>query len=897
MSAMVLSTLALAIIASGEVNVERLDGTRVTRLNVRAADESGTLGAIASGPLGPAVIYDSEPTGYISGCSSHSCMVGFADEMRFSNIPLDGTELRSYTFSYAAGYGYLFGFCVPGKPGAGDCDCYCPTGGECDEGDPPYTINTAIYDGPPGLCGGGLPIAGTEAEIVTTASRPLGNRAIEVTVHLDSKVFVPDEVWGVVSLDIEDAWLAIGTAPTVGSTYQDGALWLDSDADGCWDEWDCWPDPYPWGCPGCTGWMHFEVKANAEVVFSLVPVPPPSGTTWADLYTYEIDDGEALLAVGGEPIWMEIRVSDFDPNQTGVLLKAWHVTVDASGYGTGLQGTLEPFSPACTSDEDCLPVGSVPTCVMSPECLDTGLSCSQCEFLGSPCTCLAGFIDSGRADYIFFGEMELNATDLETLNYRYAATLMAPPMPSRGGDSYLGSLVLWVPEDAKGTSTINFVQGPDTSLLDSDSHFIPLVGLMPAKVTVELGACCFGLGAGDKKQGCIDDVTVAECEYIGLCKGFCEDNVGFRCQSDVECTLQGATGPCIGGATLGQVCYPSGLPPDKGPECDTAAGEACVIQGGAGFSPNASCDDPSFNCIGCSLSDPPTTEVPAVATNRYLSLVPANVGRRSALRVTFNDLPAPYDAWNQVSMWVGPPVEYCENSGQDIPPPEGCGPAPGQVSETFFASTLHCDPFFMDWQGVCIGSSCTGGLREGETCAEDTDCASTIHVYHEGIIPSAGMPADPESFVPASYDVQAVGYACDVSLEDNYSASLTMANSKWGDTVGDCATQPCSPPNRRVNVTTDITALVNNFQNLSTAPSQARSDLVGSAADALVDQRTMIVDLTAALQAFTGLSYPPATFPPLGDRPCAEPAAVDGMTHRIPDAAVPDDWPRLIRGE
>ncbi len=891
-------------------NIERLDGTRVTRLSVRAAGDSGTLGTVASGPLGPAMIYDSEPTGYISGCWDHICAFGFADELRFANIPPGGSELRSYSFSYAAGYGFLFEYCIPGNPAGGDCDCYCPTGGECDEGDPPYTVDAAIYDGPPGLCGGGLPIPGTDVQFQTTASRPLGDKSIEVRVDLEPKVFVPPVVWAVVTLDIEDAWLPISAAPVFGTSTQDGALWIDSDSDGCMDEWDCWPDPYGWHCPGCTGWVHFDAEANATHTVSLIPVsadappeqyPPPDG--------WSISDNEIIMVDPGRPVWLEIRVSDWDPGQTGILVKAFQACVDPSGFTNTDEPPPEP--PECSSDDDCQSmVGWGSFCDMPPECADAGFTCGQCAAIGMPClctpadslflympdctitanciatlgsgafcngspwppgSCSPAFINSGRADHIFYGSSDLSAAGYCNENIGYGSTVMGLPVASPGHETYGGTLVLGVPSRTRGTFEIDLAPPPDTLLLNGDNERLPLLGLVPAKITVQTGACCFGLGVDDKKQGCIDDVTVAECEYIGLCKGYCEDNVGFRCQSDVGCELQGAAGPCIGGATLGQPCYPSGPPPANGTECDTAAGETCVIQGGAVLSPNASCGDPSLNCFGCSLSDPPTTEVPAVATNRYLSLVPANAGRRSALRVTFSDLPAPYDAWNQVSMWVGPPVEYCENSGQDIPPPEGCGPAPGQVSETFFASTLQCDPFFMDWQGVCISSSCTGGLREGETCAQDTDCASTIHVYHEGIVPSGGMPADPESFVPASYDVQAVDYACDVSLEDNYSASLTMTNSKWGDTVGDCATQPCSPPNRRVNVTTDITALVNNFQNLPTAPSQARSDLVGSAADALVDQKTMIVDLTAALQAFTGLGYPPATFPPLGDRPCGAP--------------------------
>ncbi len=468
---MVLCTLAMAASASGEVNVERLNDAGVTRLIVHAGDGAVTRGTVATAPLGSAVVYHAEPTDYISGCWPSRCGFGFADEMRLANFPHGGGELTSYTFSYAAGYAWHFGSCVP--PYGSPCDCYCPAGGGCDEGDPPYTVTAALYDGPPSPngsgCGNGLPIPGTEVQFQTTASRPLGDRRIEVTVDLAPKAFVPSVVWGVVTVDIEDAWMIVGTSPTVGSSPGSGARWIDSDSDGCWDEWECWEGPYGFGwCPGCD-WATFHAEANAQIVMRWQPVLPPASTKHSATATYRVRGNEALLQQGGEPVWLEIRVSDFDPKQTEVLLRAWQAGVDAAaGYASGLQGTLAPHFADCTGGDICA------------EQMGPG---SVCPF--PPTNCPAGHIDKGRADYIFFGQLQLNAVDVSTLNYRYASMLMGAPVVSPGTDSYLGTLVLYVPDDAKGTFEIGFLAPPDSALLDGYGQFIPLLGFVPGKITVE----------------------------------------------------------------------------------------------------------------------------------------------------------------------------------------------------------------------------------------------------------------------------------------------------------------------------------------------------------------------------------------------------------------------------
>ena len=177
-------------------------------------------------------------------------------------------------------------------------------------------------------------------------------------------------------------------------------------------------------------------------------------------------------------------------------------------------------------------------------------------------------------------------------------------------------------------------------------------------------------------------------------------------------------------------------------------------------------------------------------------------------------------------MWVGPPTEYCENSGQSTPPPEGCGPSPG-LALTFLASTLQCEPYFADW-----------------------DTVRALHLYHEGIVPSA------------AYEIQAIEIGLDILVEDNYTDPLELTTSKWGDVVKDCMQRPCGPPDGVVNMTTDVTAFVNKFKNLPVAVIQARVDSVSATGGAVPDCRTTILDMVYALEAFRGYAYPFSPGPP-----------------------------------
>jgi len=126
-------------------------------------------------------------------------------------------------------------------------------------------------------------------------------------------------------------------------------------------------------------------------------------------------------------------------------------------------------------------------------------------------------------------------------------------------------------------------------------------------------------------------------------------------------------------------------------------------------------------------------------------------------------------------------------------------------------------------------------------------------MFHEGVIPGA------------TYEIQSIEASHDISVEDNFSAPVEIRTSIWGDIVRNCTTYPCSPPDGSVDVTTDVTAVLDKFRNLWGAVMQTRADLVRFSAGYVPDQRTTIADVSFALNAFRGFAYPFSPGPP----PCS----------------------------
>jgi hypothetical protein len=180
------------------------------------------------------------------------------------------------------------------------------------------------------------------------------------------------------------------------------------------------------------------------------------------------------------------------------------------------------------------------------------------------------------------------------------------------------------------------------------------------------------------------------------------------------------------------------------------------------------------------------------------------------------------DYLEALTMWVGPPEEFCENSGQDVPPPGGCGPAwaPGGPPLTMWAANLQCQPYYTDW-GV----------------------ADAIHAYHEIIVPGG------------TYTIEAVDEACDEAVQEHYSDPLAVNTSPWGNICGtyDVGNERWTEPDTSVDVVFDVTACIDKFRNVLGAPIKARADIDSATPEQKIN---ITSDVTRIIDAFGGDPYP-----------------------------------------
>ena len=117
-----------------------------------------------------------------------------------------------------------------------------------------------------------------------------------------------------------------------------------------------------------------------------------------------------------------------------------------------------------------------------------------------------------------------------------------------------------------------------------------------------------------------------------------------------------------------------------------------------------------------------------------------HAGLETAIRVTFVDVPAPFDALTGREMWAGAPEEITEASGSRDPT---------AGFPNVWAATLECEPAYVDWSAL-----------------------GTVYLYHENIIPDG------------RYALEAIDVLCDPSVALNYSPAITLNMSGWGDVSG-----------------------------------------------------------------------------------------------------------------
>lgn len=219
------------------------------------------------------------------------------------------------------------------------------------------------------------------------------------------------------------------------------------------------------------------------------------------------------------------------------------------------------------------------------------------------------------------------------------------------------------------------------------------------------------------------------------------------------------------------------------------------------------------SCFECEPAPQPIVFADMVAANRFFSFAPASFGQLAALRVTLADMPPPFEAFEGTQLWVGEPFPVSEIPGKD-----------DSTSPTFLAAPLVCAPVVRDWGSV-----------------------GPLSVFGAAVVPGG------------QYAVQAVSRSCLNSNQPLFSSATVVPTSRWGDVVGNCAQTPCTPPDGLVGVATDVVSLLDKFAARVGAVSKTRADLEPG----ILDFKITIVDVTSALDAFSGQAFP---FP--GPAPC-----------------------------
>ena len=512
-SAIAFSTSAFAQ-GRPAVHQMMLQGETLTTL------EANSGGVAQSGIA--AAIYRSTACGFQSWIGG---IPSWLDEQVYFNEGGNGALLRSMNFPMCYDTCHRGGRCV-GQGGAEDCDCLAP-------GFADIVANFQLYDDDP--CGAGVQIAGAGGSVTIVNGVDIldsqvfdgSSNCFNLTVTIDPKVMVPHNVWVEANYGHDDGWPLTGRPNDLEgqggsplSGLNDGVLCstfcdlgdpnlCSNDADRC-------------------DWIRSNADSNAELFFTLQPRSGGAGTVVGQ---------EIILTAGGVRVDLDTFVSDFDPGNTGIRVVAWQSGLDSSGYTSALKGTLTPFTIPCVAFDDCDALG-----------MGAGSSCNVAKL-----ACDSGYIDCARADYLLDCGA-LNACNLSTKDYVCGSAFIVGNVLTTGADAYLWSLALDVSPLAKGTFTVDLRLPPNNVLLDTNAQFLPLVGVVPAQVTVDTGQCCIPDSAGGAGDFfCVtDEITEAGCLAIPDARY----NADKTCADDCACASNSDCGDsdactvnlCIDGA-------------------------------------------------------------------------------------------------------------------------------------------------------------------------------------------------------------------------------------------------------------------------------------------------------------------------------------------------------------
>ena len=260
------------------------------------------------------------------------------------------------------------------------------------------------------------------------------------------------------------------------------------------------------------------VYAVTDTVVQLVPVSvdAPPGAGGASTGVISLSGNDLVLSEGDHNVWLEFRIGDWDRTDSGDRLDSWHMHLDPTTLKSGDQGELTAYT-----------AGGAGTCAGGsagdPDCaalLGPGGLCDPTayyktsQFGSGYCSYL--FIDESRPDYVY--SPALGTID-PRISLRMDTERVSPigtiglvfgrgpddPVPFPEGGLYVATLTLHVTADARGTFSVGV---EDVQMSNQFFQSIPLIGVRPARITVQTGRCCFDIDSPEGSS-CLDSLMTA----------------------------------------------------------------------------------------------------------------------------------------------------------------------------------------------------------------------------------------------------------------------------------------------------------------------------------------------------------------------------------------------------
>ena len=302
----------------------------------------------------------------------------------------------------------------------------------------------------------------------------------------------------------------------------------------CQNNSDC-----PEASPGCSGTHHCVCPGTPAALMEWQPVSSTG--------PYSIAGNEIVIPEGGVQVTVELMLSNWAPDEVAIF--QGQILGDSS-YVSGAAGYLSPLTD---------PDPSAGAFIVTKKCTPDGVNFyDPCE-PGPPCP--VGQYCASNPDFIFgyFDHLAVVNTS-SGLNYFWGGLVLPPGPPAidDGTRKYLGTLILEVSPDAKGTFTLELNPSINETLIAMpEGILIALLSLEPGLITIPTGKCCYRIGHAN--AGCADGLTEPGCDALPGPRAFVP---GGTCSGDLELDCTGCThaGDCNDhNACTTDFCDPYGI--------------------------------------------------------------------------------------------------------------------------------------------------------------------------------------------------------------------------------------------------------------------------------------------------------------------------------------------------